>query len=96
MSQKSTIENLNIQLNRFSDDRKAFDRTTDKLKKEIFKCNERFFKEKSKIDNVIMYCKLIDSCSFAKEEILQKLAEIPLAIISYLKGESPDFNIDIE
>jgi len=76
------------------EEKAELERQLDELRKELNKVNELRNKEKTKIDSVIIFCKLIDSCSFSKLEILDRLAELPSIISAYLKGEIDDFTFN--
>ncbi len=76
-----------------SEDKKSNEKAREKLKKEISKANAQTFRSKSRLDNLLLFCKLIEDCSFSRDEILIKLAEIPNKIISFIKGETDDFTL---
>jgi hypothetical protein len=93
VAQKSTIENQGMLLARSEEDKKNLEKSSEKNRQALFKLNEKFLKTKSKIDNLLIYCKLMENCSYSKQEFTTKLAEIPPTIIAYIKGESEDFSL---
>jgi uncharacterized coiled-coil protein SlyX len=93
VAQKSTIENLNLLLSKTEEEKKTIEKNSEKHRQALFKLNEKFLKTKSKLDNLLIYCKLMENCSYSKQEFMSKLAEIPPTIIAYIKGESDDFSL---
>lgn len=94
MTQKNLIENTNENMSKLKLDNKALEAKIEKLRAEIDSSGRAKTIERTKMDNVVTFLELIENCVFPEIELVEKLSEIPIMIVSYLKGltETISFN----
>ena len=92
-TQKDLSEATNQNILKIKADSQAMEQKYEQIKSELEKMSELRTKEKSKIDKVITFCELLGSCSFSKDELLDKLGSFPSAISGFLKGASDSIQL---
>ena len=92
VNSKNTMETLKENLDRIYNEKKEIGKKYETLKIEFDKNSEIRLQDRLRMDSVITFCGLMESCNLPTE-IASRMGDLPTIISSYLKGASKSISI---